>query len=95
MQGLRSNYLKKTKVLGQNTAEPPATSVDDYELDDVDQFTYLDSTITDNLCLDSEIGKRIRKAATYITSVDKLQAGGGNQGGLVQSLGHQHTAGWQ
>ena len=56
--------LKKTNVLGQDTAAPPIVTIDDYELDVVHQFTYLGSTITDNLSLDTEINKRIGKAAT-------------------------------
>ena len=56
--------LKKTNVLGQDTPSPPVVSIDDYELDAVHQFTYLGSTITDNLSLDSELDKRIGKAAT-------------------------------
>ena len=44
--------LKKTNVLGQDTMELPAITIDDYELDVVEQLTYLGSTITKNLsCL--------------------------------------------
>ena len=56
--------LKKTNVLGQSTETPPSITIDDYELDAVHQFTYLGSTITDNVSLDAEIDKRIGKAAT-------------------------------
>ena len=56
--------LKKTNVLGQSTETPPSITIDDYKLDAVHQFTYLGSTITDNLSLDAEIDKRIGKAAT-------------------------------
>ena len=56
--------LKKTNVLGQSTETPPSITIDDYELDAVHQFTYLGSTITDNLSLYAEIDKRIGKAAT-------------------------------
>ena len=56
--------LKKTNVLRQSTETPPSITIDDYELDAVHQFTYLGSTITDNLSLDAEIDKRIGKAAT-------------------------------
>ena len=45
---------------------PPATTIGGYELDVVEQFTYLGSTITDNLSLDTEIDKRIGKAATTV-----------------------------
>ena len=45
--------LMKMKVLGQDTETPPVITIDDYELDAVCQFTYLGSTITDNLSLDT------------------------------------------
>ena len=54
--------LKKINVLGQDTMELPL--FDDYELDVVEHFTYLGSTITDNLSLDTEIHKRSEKATT-------------------------------
>ena len=56
--------LNKTNVLGQDTETPPAITINDYKLVAVHQFTYLGSTITDNLSLDVEIDKRIGKAAT-------------------------------
>ena len=59
--------LKKTNVQGQDTMELPAITIDDYELDVVEQFTYLGFTITDNLSLDTEIDKRIGKAATTLS----------------------------
>ena len=59
--------LKKTIVLGQDTEAPPVITIDNYELDAVCQFTYLGSTITDNLSLDAEIDKRIGKAASTLT----------------------------
>ena len=58
--------LKKTNVLGQGTESPPVITIDDYELDVVHQFTYLGSTITKNLSLDTELDKRIGKAATTL-----------------------------
>ena len=39
--------LKKTNVLGQGTETPPTITIDDYELDVVNHFTYLGSTVTD------------------------------------------------
>ena len=58
--------LKKTNVLGQDTNELPAITIDDHELDVVEHFTYLGSTITDNLSLNTEIDKRIGKAVTTL-----------------------------
>ena len=63
--------LKKTNVLGQDTPSPPTITIDNYELDVVHEFTYLGSTITDNLSLDSEIDKRIGKAASTLTRLTK------------------------
>ena len=59
--------LNKTDVLRQDTEAPPVITIDDYELDAVCQFTYLGSTITDNLSLDALIDKRIMKAASTLT----------------------------
>ena len=59
--------LKKTNVLGQDTEAPPGITI--YELNVVCQFTYLGSTITDNLSLDAEIDKGIGKAASTLASL--------------------------
>ena len=56
--------LKKTDVLGQDTASPPVITIDDHELDVVHQFTYLSSTV--NLSLETELDKRIGKASTTL-----------------------------
>ena len=61
--------LTKTNVLVQDIEAPPVITIDDYELDAVNQFTYLGSTITDNLSLDAEIDKRIGKAASTLARV--------------------------
>ncbi|XP_050710731.1 uncharacterized protein LOC126995286 [Eriocheir sinensis] len=58
--------LKKTNVLGQDVETPPVITIDNCQLKVVHQFTYLGSTITDNLSLDAEINKRIGKAATTL-----------------------------
>ena len=58
--------LKKTNVLAQDTYAPPVISIHDYELDAVGKFTYLGSTITDNLSLDAEIDRRIGKVASTL-----------------------------
>ena len=58
--------LKKTDVLAQGMETPPVTTIDNYELGVVHQFTYLGCTITDNLSLDVEVNRRIGKAATTL-----------------------------
>ena len=57
---------KKTNVLGQDSEAPPVITIDDYELNVFCQFTYLGSTITDDISLDAEIDKRIGKAASNL-----------------------------
>ena len=56
--------LKKTNILAQDTEVPPHITIEDQPLDVVHQFTYLGSTITDNLSLDAELDKRIGKATS-------------------------------
>lgn len=63
--------LKKTNVLSQDTSTAPAIAIDDYQLDVVHQFTYLGSTITDNLSLDVELDKRIGKATSTLARISK------------------------
>jgi len=63
--------LKKTNVMGQDTEDTPVIAIDDYELDVVHQFTYLGSTISDNLSLETEIDRRIGKAATTLSRLTK------------------------
>ena len=58
--------LKKTNVMVQGSEVRPGITIDDYQLENVDQFTYLGSTLCSNLSLDSEIDKRIGKAATTL-----------------------------
>ena len=58
--------IKKTNVLVQGIDVEPKIVVDDQILEVVHNFTYLGSTISDDLSLGSEINKRIGKAcATF------------------------------
>ena len=50
-------------VLGQDVNTPPFITIDNYKLEVVHQFTYLGSTISDNLSLDAEINNPIDKVA--------------------------------
>ena len=45
--------LKKTNLLGQDVDTPPVITFDNYILEVVHQFTYLGSTISNNLSLDA------------------------------------------
>ena len=50
--------------MGQGTENPPSITITNYTLEAVNTFTYLGSTITDSLSLDTELRCRIRKAAS-------------------------------
>ncbi|GFR59740.1 hypothetical protein ElyMa_005390900 [Elysia marginata] len=41
--------LKKTNIMGQNVDTIPTITIDEHMLEVVDKFTYLDSTISNNL----------------------------------------------
>ena len=87
--------LKTTNVLGHDTEAPPVIAIDGYGLVAVCQFTYLGSTITDNLSLDAEIDKRIWEGSldsrsSHGSSADKSQAGCADKYGSLQCLCYQH-----
>ena len=54
--------LKKTNVSAQDVSQAPEINIGDHTLEVVNEFTYLGSTISMNLSLDSEISQRIGKA---------------------------------
>ena len=73
---------KKTNILGQDVGNIPSISIDDYTLEVVEDFTYLGSTISNNLSPDTELNKRITKQSSTGTSPKE---------GLGQShVDHQH-----
>ena len=90
--------LNKTNVLGQDTEAPPVITINDYELDAVCQFTYICSTVIDNLSLDADINKSIVKAASTLTRLtarvwtNPIQAVGEDKYGTLQYLCYQHIA---
>ena len=57
--------LKKTQFVCQGTTIPPAISVKDHQLEVVNQFTYLGSS------LEVELNKRIGKAANVLSKLNK------------------------
>ena len=56
--------LKKTQVMCQGVDSPPSITISIQELEDIHDFVYLGSTISDTLSLDVELDKHIGKAAT-------------------------------
>ena len=55
--------------MGHDVDSPPSISISDHELVVVHDFVYLGSTISDSLSLDTELNKRIGKAATTMSSM--------------------------
>ena len=58
-------------VSGQDVESPPFISIDGYQLEAVDTFKTLRSTIAGTLSLDAERNTRIGKAATTIARLQK------------------------
>ena len=63
--------LKKTNISSQDTSRAPTIKIGDYTLEVVDDFTYLGSTISMNLSLDSEINRCIGKATATMAKLTK------------------------
>ena len=61
--------LPKTKILSQGSSTEPSIKIDNYELGVVEDFPYLGSNISESLSLDSEINKRIGKAAGTLSKL--------------------------
>ena len=63
--------LKKTNIMAQDVSTIPTITIGDHILEVVDKFTYLGSTISNNLSLDAELNVRIGKAATAMARLTK------------------------
>ena len=57
--------------MGQDVPAVPSISINGEVLEVTDRFTYLGSTVTNNLSLDAEIDKRIAKAAAVMSKLSK------------------------
>jgi len=68
--GLTIN-IKKTNILAQDTDSTPVITINSTTLEVVDSFTYLGSTMTGSLSLDTEISTRIAKAAAVMAKLSK------------------------
>ena len=55
--------LTKTEIMSQGDMQDPLISIGEHRLETVTSFTYLGRTVTNNLNLNTEISKRIGKAA--------------------------------
>ena len=63
--------LKKTNMMAQDAESPPVITIENTQLEVVNSFTYLGSTVSDMLNLDTEISSRITKAAGVMAKLDK------------------------
>ena len=86
--------------MGQDFSEVPSISIGDYALEVAEDFTYLGSTISNNLSLEAEIGKRIGKSSfchikTVQESVGERYADNKHQDLSVQRLTVEHLNLWQ
>lgn len=63
--------LKKTNIMAQDVSTIPTITIGDHILEVVDKFTYLGSTMSNNLSLDAELNVRIGKAATAMARLTK------------------------
>ena len=57
--------------MGQCVPTAPSIKIAEYELEVVNEFVYLGSTIANSLSLDSELNKRIGKATTTMARLTK------------------------
>ena len=57
--------------MGQDIKEIPSLFIHNYKLEVIHEFVYLGSTITDNISIDSELNKRIGKAAMTLSRLTK------------------------
>ena len=63
--------LRKTNILAQGAESPPVITIENTELEVVDTFTYLGSTVSSSTSLDAEISCRIAKAAAVMAKLNK------------------------
>ena len=63
--------IKKTNVMGQDVETPPSISIDTQNLECVNTFTYLGSTISSDLSLDAELNTRLARAATVMAKLSQ------------------------
>ena len=72
LQGIWANdQLRTTNILAQGAESPPVITIDNTELEVVDTFTYLGSTVSSSTSLDAEISCRIAKTAAVIAKLNK------------------------
>ena len=91
--------IKKTNVMAQDVEQPPSISVNGSMLDVVHEFTYLGSTVRDDLSMATEISRRIGKAALTFARLTKRvwenkKIEHSHQSSCVQSMRPEHPPLW-
>ena len=61
--------IKKTNIMAQGTDTQPEVTIGDNKLDVVQDFTYLGSTMSDDLSLDKELNRRIGRACSTFANL--------------------------
>ena len=57
--------------MGQGVEAPPCIKTAEYELETVHEFVDLGSIISDSPCLERELNRRLGKAATTLSRLNK------------------------
>jgi len=63
--------LKKANVMAQDADSPPSVTIDGYNLEVVENFTYLGLKISSSLSIDYEVNGRIAKAAAVMARLNQ------------------------
>jgi hypothetical protein len=63
--------LRKTNIMAQGVDSPPTITIGETQLEVVEAFSYLGSTMTNSTSLDAEISSRIAKAAGVMAKLNK------------------------
>ena len=63
--------LNKTEIMGQDVTSIPNINIGCHTLQVTKEFTYLGSSISDNLSIDNEISKRVGKASAAMAMLSK------------------------
>ena len=62
--------LKKTNIMAQNVGPTPNILIDNYNLEVASEFTFLGSTMSNILSLESELNRRIGKASATMSRLN-------------------------
>jgi len=63
--------LKKTNVMVQDADSSPTIAIDGYNLEVVEDYTYLGSTISNSLSVDTDVNGRIAKASAVMARLNQ------------------------